>query len=169
MMMTRNNLLARGALLLASVLFLQACASVVRNPLPEEYHKDVTVLERDDLRHWGDGRRPEVFDGIESMEALEEAYGGIMDQPHNYLVISGGEDSEKLAEGARHCALRDLVGESLGARGALGAALASLAFAAGTTPAGEALPAQGGTILITDFEPGANHVCLTVRASGEGA
>ncbi|MGI9591080.1 MAG: hypothetical protein ACR2P8_06905, partial [Myxococcota bacterium] len=85
------------------------------------------------------------------------------------LVISCGEDSETKADAARHCALRDLVGESLGARGALGAALASLSLAAGATPAGEALPAQGGTVLITDFEPGANHVSLTLRAAGEGA
>jgi hypothetical protein len=71
-------------------LVLSGCASVVRNPLPAEFHQDVTVLGRDDLRHWGDGRRPDVFQGIDSREDLEAFYGGVMNREHNYLVISGG-------------------------------------------------------------------------------
>ncbi len=77
-------------LFLLAFLVLSGCASVVRNPLPGELHQEVTVLGRDDLRHWGDGRRPDVFQGIESQEELEAAYGGVMNQEHNYLVISGG-------------------------------------------------------------------------------
>ena len=75
---------------LLAFLVLSGCASVVRNPLPGELHQEVTVLGRDDLRHWGDGRRPDVFQGIDSQEELEAAYGGVMNQEHNYLVISGG-------------------------------------------------------------------------------
>ena len=71
-------------------LFLTACASVVRTPLPKELHEDVTVLGRDDFRQWGDGVRPEVFPGVDSMEELEEHFGGIMNREHHYLIISGG-------------------------------------------------------------------------------
>ncbi|MEM9302748.1 MAG: patatin-like phospholipase family protein [Pseudomonadota bacterium] len=75
---------------LSGCLLLSACASVVRTPLPEELHEDVTVLGREDLRHWGDGREVRILPGITSLEELEEKYGGIMNQEHNYLVISGG-------------------------------------------------------------------------------
>jgi 3-oxoacyl-(acyl-carrier-protein) synthase len=85
------------------------------------------------------------------------------------LVISCAEEPEAPQGETLHCALRDLVGESLGARGALGAALASLALDAGAAPGGEPLPAQGGTVLVTDFESGANHVCVTVHANRKAA
>jgi hypothetical protein len=71
-------------------LLLSACASVVRNPLPEDLHQDVTVLERDDFRLWGDDRHVQVFHGVTSMAELEEQYGGVMHREHNYLVVSGG-------------------------------------------------------------------------------
>ncbi len=74
---------------LISVL-LTGCASVVRNPLPEELHQDVTVLERSDFRQWGDAAHSEVFPGVRSMAELEERYAGIMNREHDYLVISGG-------------------------------------------------------------------------------
>ena len=76
--------------ILGFCLLLSACASVVRNPVPEAVHKDVTVLGRNDFRHWGDAKHPKLFPGIETMEQLKEQYGGIMNQAHNYLVISGG-------------------------------------------------------------------------------
>ena len=78
--------------ILASLLclILASCASIVRNPLPEEDHLDVTVLGRKDLRHWGDGAHPNTFPGVKSMADLEERYAGIMNREHNYLVISGG-------------------------------------------------------------------------------
>ena len=75
---------------LALCLLLSACASVVRNPLPEELHQDVTVLGRSDFRQWGDAAHSKVFPGIETREQLEAAYGGIMNREHHYLVISGG-------------------------------------------------------------------------------
>ena len=61
---------AHITLAMVALLLTGCAASVVRNPLPEEYHQDVTVLGEDNFRHWGDGRRPEVFDGIESIEEL---------------------------------------------------------------------------------------------------
>ena len=78
------------SLAMLMVLLTGCAASVVRNPLPEEYHADVKVLGQDDLRQWGDGRRAPVFANIENREELEAAYGGIMNQSHHYLVISGG-------------------------------------------------------------------------------
>jgi hypothetical protein len=71
-------------------LSLGACASVVRNPVPEADHLDVTVLGQGDFRRWGDGadvRSLPVFQGVEQLEAR---YGGIMHREHHYLVISGG-------------------------------------------------------------------------------
>jgi hypothetical protein len=70
--------------------FLSACASVVRDPLPEEFHDQVTVLGRNDLRQWGDGVHPEIFAGIQDHQDLEDQFGGIMHREHHYLVISGG-------------------------------------------------------------------------------
>lgn len=75
---------------MAVCLYLTACASVVRTPLPEELHQDVTVLGRNDFRQWGDGARSTAFRGIDSIEELEERFAGIMNREHNYLVISGG-------------------------------------------------------------------------------
>ena len=71
-------------------LLLSACASVVRNPLPEELHQDVTVLGHSDYRQWGDAVHSELFPGVRSMAELKERYAGIMNREHNYLVISGG-------------------------------------------------------------------------------
>jgi len=71
-------------------LFLSACASVVRNPLPEEFHEDVKVLGRTDLRQWGDGYCPKIFVGVQNQAGLEAQFGGIMHREHHYLVISGG-------------------------------------------------------------------------------
>ncbi len=69
---------------------VSGCASVVRSPVPEAVHEQVTVLGRDDLRHWGDCVQCQPFQGLRSAEAIERNYGGIMDQEHDYLVISGG-------------------------------------------------------------------------------
>jgi hypothetical protein len=71
-------------------LLLSACASVVRNPLPEELHRDVTVLGRDDFRFWGDERHVKVFHGATTLEQVEQEFGGVMHREHNYLVVSGG-------------------------------------------------------------------------------
>ena len=71
-------------------LWLSACASVVRNPVPEADYMDVTVLDRTDLRQWGDRSDLRVLPHTQSPEVLEARYGGIMHREHNYLVISGG-------------------------------------------------------------------------------
>ena len=71
-------------------LAISACASVVRTPLPEELHEDVTVLDRTDLRQWGDARHAQVFPGVQNLDELKAKYSGIVNQEHNYLVISGG-------------------------------------------------------------------------------
>ena len=81
-------------LLLASLLWLTACSSILRNPVPEEYHLETTVLERDDLRFWGDrqgtGQHPAFELATSDPEALEQRFGSIMHREHNYLAISGG-------------------------------------------------------------------------------
>ena len=70
-------------------LFLGACASVVRNPVPEADHLDVTVLGSSDFRQWGDGAVRSLRI-LENPDGLEQRYGGIMHREHDYLVISGG-------------------------------------------------------------------------------
>ena len=81
-------------LLLASLLWLTACSSILRNPVPAEYHLETTVLERDDLRFWGDrqgtGKHPAFALATTDPEALEQRYGGILRREHHYLAISGG-------------------------------------------------------------------------------
>jgi len=71
-------------------LWLSACASVVRNPVPEADHLDVTVLGRTDLRQWGDGTDMHSLPNLQNAEDLDEHFSGIMHREHNYLVISGG-------------------------------------------------------------------------------
>ena len=68
--------------ILGFCLLLSACACVVRNPVPEDVHGTVTVLGRGDLRHWGEAKHPKLFLDISSREALEQQYGGIMNQAH---------------------------------------------------------------------------------------
>jgi len=81
-------------LTLTTCLLLSACASVVRTPLPEALHENVTVLGHSDFRKWGDAAHYQLFPGVRSMEDLEKRYekryAGIMHREHNYLVISGG-------------------------------------------------------------------------------
>lgn len=72
-------------------LVLGGCASVVRNPVPEADHLNVTVLGNEDVRQWGDGREVRVVRPLTgNATELEEQFGGIMHREHNYLVISGG-------------------------------------------------------------------------------
>ena len=70
-------------------LFIVGCASVVRNPVPEADHMDVTVLGNPEARQWGDGRQVRSLP-IGEQEELEKRFGGVMHTEHNYLVISGG-------------------------------------------------------------------------------
>lgn len=92
-------------------LLLGGCASVVRNPVPEADHLDVTLLGQDDLRQWGDRTEVRNLPIFGSQEELEARYGGIMHREHHYLVISGG-----------------------GARGAYGAGVLSAWSEMGTRP-----------------------------------
>ncbi len=71
-------------------LWLSACASVVRNPVPEADYMNVTVLDRTDLRQWGDRTNLRIMPQMLSAEDLEARFGGIMHREHNYLVVSGG-------------------------------------------------------------------------------
>ena len=71
-------------------LWLSACASVVRNPVPEADYMNVTVLDRTDLRQWGDRTNLRIMPHMLSAEDLEARFGGIMHREHNYLVVSGG-------------------------------------------------------------------------------
>jgi len=47
--------LAKLALLALAVL-TSACRAILRNPVPEKYPLDATVLDRSNLRFWGDRR-----------------------------------------------------------------------------------------------------------------
>ena len=71
-------------------MWLSACASVVRNPVPEADYMNVTVLDRTDLRQWGDRTNLRIMPQMLSAEDLEARFGGIMHREHNYLVVSGG-------------------------------------------------------------------------------
>ncbi len=109
------------------------------------------------------------FDLGEESDALRsglarEALGGTGAD----LVLDCGDET-KAPSAALHCSLRQLVGECLGARGALGTALAALAVQAGAAPGGAPLPAGSTTALVTDFQPNSNHLCLSVRSAGAAA
>ena len=80
----------RTALILL-LLMTASCSSIVRNALPEDQHLTATVLDgKTNYRFWGDG----VAISEHPLEALTEEnpgrYAGIMNQPHNYLILSGG-------------------------------------------------------------------------------
>jgi predicted patatin/cPLA2 family phospholipase len=71
-------------------LVLNACASVVRNPVPEADHLNVTALGNEDIRQWGDGVGIRTLPLFKNVDDLEAQFGGIMHREHNYLIISGG-------------------------------------------------------------------------------
>lgn len=85
--------LARSGLLLALVLALVGCAATPprQHPLPTALAGEVTIPGIPDARYWGD-LRPSGLDAWLTLSdrTLRARYGGIMDQPHTYLVISGG-------------------------------------------------------------------------------
>lgn len=86
--------LLRLALAGLCLVLASACSSILRNPVPEQYHLDTTVLGRDDLRIWGDREGFQIYtlEDLEQEEAqaLQERYSGIMNREHHYLAISGG-------------------------------------------------------------------------------
>jgi predicted acylesterase/phospholipase RssA len=77
-------------LLVSLCLVLGACASVVRNPIPEADHMNATVLGDVTIRNWGDGVDLHSKPREVTPQVREEQFGGIMHREHNYLVISGG-------------------------------------------------------------------------------
>ena len=82
----------RTALLFCSVLLLYGCASILRNPVPEDAYQQVTVLGHTDFRVWGErleGQPGSTFIPADPA-ALRRDFGGIMHREHAYLAISGG-------------------------------------------------------------------------------
>jgi predicted patatin/cPLA2 family phospholipase len=79
-------------LLVAVLLLTSACSAILRNPVPEQYHLDTTLLGRSDLRFWGDRREQVEHPIFRHAEegTLEKYHGGIFRREHNYLAISGG-------------------------------------------------------------------------------
>ena len=68
------------------------CSAILRNPVPNEIHRQVSVLDRQDLRFWGDRQALQehpVFDQSSS-DTLQRHFGDIMHTEHHYLAISGG-------------------------------------------------------------------------------
>lgn len=68
------------------------CSAILRNPVPEQIHQQVSVLDRQDLRFWGDRQALQehpVFDRS-SPDTLQRHFGDIMHTEHHYLAISGG-------------------------------------------------------------------------------
>jgi predicted acylesterase/phospholipase RssA len=83
--------LLRTVLLLSSLALLGACSAILRNPVPADEHLNTTVLDRHNLRYWGDEYDPYHLVAMRTdPAALEQAFGGIMHREHHYLAISGG-------------------------------------------------------------------------------
>jgi len=82
----------RHLILATCLLALSACGSVLlRNPVPENMHLQTSVLDRQDLRMWGD-QQQKLHPALDPAKAdtLEENFGGLMHREHHYLAISGG-------------------------------------------------------------------------------
>jgi len=79
-------------LLPACLTLAVGCSAILRNPVPDEVHLQVSVLDRQDLRFWGDRQALQehpVFDQP-SADTLQRHFGDIMHTEHHYLAISGG-------------------------------------------------------------------------------
>ena len=80
------------SLVLVCLVLVTACTAILRNPVPDAEHLNVSVLGRQDLRFWGDqeqmGKHASL--NISQPETLEQRLGGIMHREHHYLAISGG-------------------------------------------------------------------------------
>jgi hypothetical protein len=91
--------LAKLALLALAVL-TSACRAILRNPVPEKYPLDATVLDRSNLRFWGDRRdqAPRAIFLRAEEGTLEEHFDGILRREHNYHSISVGPDYDEPLE-----------------------------------------------------------------------
>jgi predicted acylesterase/phospholipase RssA len=89
--LTAGRSCCRFAVICFVLLATSACSGILRTPgaVPGPVHLDTTVLGRNDLRMWGDEKPPALV-RERIIESLEESYGGIMHQEHDYLAISGG-------------------------------------------------------------------------------
>ena len=90
-MAIKNNTLLKSLLLVWLVL-ITACSAILRNPVPDDVHLNVSILGRQDLRFWGDQQQMGDLPALSAStpETLEQHFGGIMHREHNYLAISGG-------------------------------------------------------------------------------
>lgn len=80
-------------LLVALALVIMAgCSGVVRNAMPDEAHKDATVLGRSDLRFWASEDFSPTWLKVMQVEPEEirRTHPAITDTEHHYLAISGG-------------------------------------------------------------------------------
>ncbi len=82
----------RLCLLFTCLALLGACSTILRSPVPENIHLQVSVLGRQDLRFWGDQQERQQHPAFQLRNdaPLEENYSGIMHTEHHYLAISGG-------------------------------------------------------------------------------
>lgn len=80
------------SLLLLCLALVTACSAILRTPVPDGVHLDVSILDRQDLRIWGDQQRMESHPALNASkpEKLERHFGDIMHREHHYLAISGG-------------------------------------------------------------------------------
>jgi len=80
------------SLLLVWLALVTACSAILRNPVPDDVHLDVSILGRQNLRFWGDQQQMEKHPALNASkpEKLEQQFGGIMHREHHYLAISGG-------------------------------------------------------------------------------
>lgn len=78
--------------LLSSLTLLSGCSSILRNPVPDDVHLEVSVLERQDLRFWGDRQDLQEHPALaaDDREAMQQRFADIMNTEHHYLAISGG-------------------------------------------------------------------------------
>ncbi len=70
------------------------------NPLPATLETQAAIPGIPGARYWGD-QKPEGFGRWLALPGTElrEHFGGIMDRPHNYLVISGGGEDGAFGAG----------------------------------------------------------------------
>ena len=87
-MLTRSHIFHR-CLLLTCLALLGACSAILRNPVPADVHLQVSVLDRQDLRFWGDRQNLQQHPAIEMTDnaTLEREFAGIMHTRHDYLAI----------------------------------------------------------------------------------
>jgi predicted acylesterase/phospholipase RssA len=91
----------RVAVTFISILAVGCAAAPPRHPLPESLASQATVSGFPaGVRHWADETPQGFRDWLELPDgALRERYGGIMDRPHDYLVISGGGENGAFGAG----------------------------------------------------------------------